>query len=296
MNKEWSPQFPVFLYHEGLELPKEGNYFVVAGNGTWMHKNTGVCSCFVPVENISFLDDLEEKTKVSIDILKIPFEIIFKIKHFFELVLNYANSEAAVILYYNPDTGHYIVKVPIQTVSHTSVFYEKQPTLHLEEMQGYLCVGTIHSHCDFDAFHSGVDINDESNFDGIHITFGNNDKEEFSITASVVVNGYREQVDPLNFIEGVKRGSDNYVFDREPLKNWELESYNWLKNVKNKDLNDFILSSNSYVDWSSDINSDKLKKEIGEGPFLVLSRKEKMIKIKTQSGVIELSKIFFMEN
>lgn len=38
---------------------------------------------------------------------------------------------------------------------------------------GYGIFGTIHSHCDFAAFHSGVDDNDEQDFDGIHITIGN---------------------------------------------------------------------------------------------------------------------------
>lgn len=37
---------------------------------------------------------------------------------------------------------------------------------------GYELIGTIHSHCDFAAFHSGVDDADEINFDGLHITIG----------------------------------------------------------------------------------------------------------------------------
>lgn len=37
---------------------------------------------------------------------------------------------------------------------------------------GYELIGTIHSHCDFAAFHSGVDDADEINFDGLHITVG----------------------------------------------------------------------------------------------------------------------------
>jgi hypothetical protein len=38
---------------------------------------------------------------------------------------------------------------------------------------GYRVMGTIHSHSNFSAFHSGVDDNDEENFDGLHITIGN---------------------------------------------------------------------------------------------------------------------------
>ena len=39
--------------------------------------------------------------------------------------------------------------------------------------QGFRIYGTIHSHCNFGAFHSGVDDADEKHFDGLHITIGN---------------------------------------------------------------------------------------------------------------------------
>lgn len=38
---------------------------------------------------------------------------------------------------------------------------------------GYVLYGTIHSHCNFSAFHSGTDDADETAFDGLHITIGN---------------------------------------------------------------------------------------------------------------------------
>ncbi len=38
--------------------------------------------------------------------------------------------------------------------------------------EGWELYGTIHSHCDFKAFHSAVDIADEENFEGLHITLG----------------------------------------------------------------------------------------------------------------------------
>ncbi len=47
--------FPVFLYQEGVELPTEGTYFVVAGNGNWLHKDTGIVKAFIPVDKISCL-------------------------------------------------------------------------------------------------------------------------------------------------------------------------------------------------------------------------------------------------
>lgn len=43
---------------------------------------------------------------------------------------------------------------------------------------GYKLYGTIHSHCDFSAFHSGVDDADEKKFDGLHITIGHVKKDQ----------------------------------------------------------------------------------------------------------------------
>jgi len=42
-----------------------------------------------------------------------------------------------------------------------------------ENPEDLLRVGTIHSHCNSEAFHSDVDKADEKFDDGIHITIGN---------------------------------------------------------------------------------------------------------------------------
>lgn len=38
--------------------------------------------------------------------------------------------------------------------------------------EGWIIYGTIHSHCNMPAFHSGTDDSDEENFEGLHITIG----------------------------------------------------------------------------------------------------------------------------
>lgn len=195
----WNPGFPVYIYQKGMELPNEGIYFVVAGNGLWMHKDTGVCQCFVPVDNISCLDDLEAEIKVNVTLPKIPFKYVWMIKEFFRRVVEEHHSEAEINLYYNAVTQDFLIQVPKQVVSHSSVMYKRNESLP----KGYICVGTIHSHCDFSAFHSNTDISDEEDFDGLHVTFGHNNMAVFTISASVVVNGYRRVVDPCDVLEGI---------------------------------------------------------------------------------------------
>ncbi|NDH07532.1 hypothetical protein EBX93_16715 [bacterium] len=49
----------------------------------------------------------------------------------------------------------------------------------------------FNSHCDFSAFHSGTDQADESTFDGIHITLGHVNRNDFSIVASLAFSDNR---------------------------------------------------------------------------------------------------------
>lgn len=294
MNDSWHPGFPVFLYQKDMDLPNEGTYFVVASNGIWMHKDTGICKCFVPVENIGFLDDLETKAKVDVKLPKIPEKIVWQIKHFFKIVVEYLNSESAILLYYNPYNKNYKVYVPEQIVSHGSVSYKRIATTHIEDMENYLCVGTIHSHCDFDAFHSHIDVQDEANFDGLHITFGNNDKEEFTITSSIVVNSFRSEIDPIVILEGISQKDESFYLNKIDEKDLMQDVNLWLSKVSSKN-GKKILENSFYVRWSKDMKSPELKSSFGEGPFKVLAKNNDKITIQTPSGNAKLSSTFFEE-
>lgn len=299
MEADWKPLFPIFLYHSGMELPKEGNYFVIAKNSIWMHKDTGICQCFIPVESLSFLDDLEAEKQISINLPKIPKQIVWQVKQFFKLVVEKARSDAEVTLYYNPINQDYKVYVPEQTVSHSSVSYKRIGTTHLEEMKDYLCVGTIHSHCDFDAFHSHTDVDDESDFDGLHVTFGNNNKDRFTISSSFAVNGFRAKVDPGVILEGIKEDNGHFSITEsglDEINSWSIEVNDWLKNVSTKLGNKIVCSENTtMVAWIDQMNSAALKTMCGDGPFEVIAKEDDMLVIKIPSGSARLSNKLFKE-
>jgi len=309
--------FPVFIYEEGMELPKEGTYFLVSGNGLWLHKDTGIVRAFVPVDNISVLQDLDAKTQVGMSIPKLPANHVYKIKKFFQEVVATFRSEAATVLYYNKQTGDFKIQITDQFVSHGGVQYKRIGLSHTEEMANYLRVGTIHSHCDFGAFHSGTDIGDEEDFDGLHCTFGHNDKEQFSITASIVVNGNRLEVDPMTVLEGVeligevedrkmfwgKRHVDNYFRlvdpDNATLSEWESERETWLSHVRGHGLPSKPvdgISIGSKVSWAGDLSTVQLKTLMGEGPFNVIRRTGDKIVIKTNVGLANFSVKLFRKD
>lgn len=301
MDDSWNPGFPVLVFKKGMELPPKGTYFVVAGNGIWMHKDTGICKCFVPVDNISFLDDLDAKKCVLIDLPKIPAKLVWQIKKFFSLVVEQHASEAEVTLYFNKSTQEFKIHIPEQRVSHGSVRYKRLGTVHLDGLEGFLRVGTIHSHCDFEAFHSHTDVSDEEDFDGVHITFGHNDKESFTISATVVVNGYRELVEPAKILDGIVQKNDNYYTIDQDLvnKDWLIDPQNWLGNVNSKQADVFLglkIEGIEKVDWSDDMRSTQLKDNLGHGPFKVISKDNGKIKIETLNGTQELSEHFFKQH
>lgn len=298
--------YPVYVYEEGMELPKEGTYFVVAGNGLYMHKDTGLVRCFVPVNKIGVLEDLSAEAEVECKLPKIPARLTWRVKEFFRRVVEVHRAEAEVTLYYNKDTQDYKLHIPEQEVSHAGVRYKRQALTHVPGMEGYLRVGTIHSHCDFGAFHSGTDIGDERDFDGLHVTFGHNDRDEFTISATVVVNDNRVKIDPLTVLEGLRFVSEPETYalidadyDREHHE-WAQGIDKWMEQVTgsgrgwfassfNRDPN--AINKGSKVVWVSD--TSPLKAAMGDGPFEVLEASPNKVVIKTKVGLARLSSKLF---
>lgn len=285
----FNPGYPVHIYQEGMELPEEGTYYVVAGNGCFLHKDTGLVSCFVPVESIAVLPDLDRSPTVGSRIPKIPARDVYRTKHFFEEVVKKWKTEAIVVPLLNKAKGEYIIEPPHQSVSPCGVQYLR-PTAG---EQGFLRIGTIHSHSDFGAFHSGVDVGDEDDWDGIHVTFGDNNKEVFSIATSIVVNGYRLQIDPMRILEGIEPEEEEVPLpakysreqkrffrltevDDETKEKWLACLPTWMERVKYRESH-FKLVRNpetesafhptQLVTWRGDMNQVSLKTLYGDGPF-----------------------------
>jgi proteasome lid subunit RPN8/RPN11 len=119
----------------------------------------------------------------------------------------------------------YVVACPKQKVSSASVNYGEEHTGErisdivkeirendpvVEECgddysHQYMHVCSIHSHPDFNAYHSGVDDRDEFDWDGLHLTIGGVMKDDFEISASLTLQGTRFMLDPLDCVDGVNK-------------------------------------------------------------------------------------------
>ena len=233
-------EIPVYiLTEEGMEpnkistsdhLPEEeGYYYVIAGNGIFMRKTTGFLGCFKKVDEICLLPSLDIEDHVECNLPKIPVELVGRTKQFFKEVLKKHNAESCVILYFNQETEEYKIYASKQSATYVGVKYEyRLPDSLKDEFEDFLRVGTIHSHCDFGASHSMTDVEDEADFDGVHITFGHNNKEEFSIVSAVVVNGMRKQIDPERLLGGIEHVKSNFY---KLTENLEHDISDWIKEV-----------------------------------------------------------------
>lgn len=200
--------FPVYLYEADVDLKDlTGTYYLVTSKGIYMHKETKAGNALVPVEGVPWLE--APSMEFQLKLPKIPGRIISQALTFFRKVFQEYHSESYVTLMYNASLNQYKLHCPKQKVSSGSVNYDRSEAL--SEPKEWQMVGTIHSHCDFSAFHSGTDTGDEATFDGIHITLGHVNREQFSMVSSIAINAEREQLEPENCCLGVVRTTDKEV-------------------------------------------------------------------------------------
>lgn len=189
--------FKIWINDGTTEMPNDDILYIVSKEGIMLKKKLGLFASLVPVKNISILNEID--TYASMHIEKISARKFANILTFFRKVLEEYGGEGNIILHYNQEKKKYKIEVPKQEVGGASVEYES-----LVSFKGYERIGTIHSHPTFAASHSGIDHMDETSWDGLHITIGNINIENFSLSVSIMANGTRFLVNPLDYIEGIK--------------------------------------------------------------------------------------------
>lgn len=133
---------------------------------------------------------------------KIPWSLVQKTIAFFKAVYNRYQSEAIVLLWYAPAAPagqRWQIMPPVQRVSGSRLQSDDPGPAP----DGWLLAGSIHSHANMPAFHSGTDDADEAHKDGVHITVGNVGGPLPSFSVSVVADGTRFKLELEDVIEGV---------------------------------------------------------------------------------------------
>ena len=192
---------PVYYFDEiPPELPEDDACYIVSKH-IYLKKRTGIIDSMVQVDTIDMGSVFPEYAHMNLP--KIKAKTFGEILGFFGMVYGKHKSESGVILNLKTHPNNEKLKKIDYTVPHQRVSGGRCKYQIVVD-PSYVNCGTIHSHCDFGAFHSGTDQNDERYFDGLHVTVGHVDRNEFSISACVVVNGKRVPVNPEDYIDGIE--------------------------------------------------------------------------------------------
>lgn len=217
--------------YEALPEPAGGPYFLATKTGYFVHRNFHWGRVLVPAKEAPATPEAVPTIWHEFSERKLPRQLIGQAYDFFRAVYEQRKSEAMVDIVFNPDPTArakrakrqgfddlgYRLFVPPQVASGGSVKCKRTP----EHYNGQN-VGTIHSHCDFGAFHSGTDKHDADGHDGLHITIGDVMKPMPSIAIMVAVAGIYWDFDYDDIADGpLERYPhpawwDGYVHDPAP--------------------------------------------------------------------------------
>jgi len=202
--------FPIYILKDLTgSIPKDNICYLIAKNGIFVKKKLGLIESLTSVDEIPFLKR-SVVPYATMSIPKIPKLQFAQVLGFFKKVYELYHSESEVFLYYSASKEEFEIKIPYQKVSYASCKSVRGKT-----PKGYQIVSSIHSHANFGAFHSGIDVDDEKYFEGLHITVGNVDDDEFTVVSSIVSNKTRFGIDPLDCIEGLIQTTTELKVKRE---------------------------------------------------------------------------------
>lgn len=191
-----------------------------------------------------------DQYKISLDVFR------YAMKYVREQFKSYG-AESAILLMLNTKTKDWQLLPVLQTGEHASVNYyrplPKEANLDKNKFEdeykeifknkdywnlmaysleiykdlqqkGYVLFGSIHSHADFEAFHSGVDDADEIDFDGLHITIGHVNKD-FSYSARWIVSEIEVPKDILEVVDAPDLDTLSANIDSVKIKKKDLDLF-----------------------------------------------------------------------
>lgn len=173
-------------------------YFVNTKDQPMVMKKTMFGRALVPVDEIPHLPKIGPVLWAR-DFPKIPAKLINQVWSYFAEVWRLHKTEAMVYLTWKD--GTYRVFVPDQHPTGGHVTVEDFTATKLQ--RGWRIAGTIHSHCNFGAFHSGTDKADADKHDGVHITMGHvDDPKKFEMACMVSISKIHWDFKAEDIIDG----------------------------------------------------------------------------------------------
>lgn len=210
-----TPLFPILPYDPDIVTTKpETTTYLIAKDRAMMLRPFHFGHLLVSTPDIAILPEAPKEASLWLDFQKIPSTLIGQAWDFFAKVWDEYHAEAMVYVTYSADQG-YRLFIPQQTTTGASVAADYNPE-HLAKKNRI--VGTIHSHCDFSAFHSSTDEADARNTDGMHMTIGHVNTVAPSTAVMISGSGRLWDFEFKDIIEG--------ALDRVPSPDWWMRYVN----------------------------------------------------------------------
>jgi hypothetical protein len=183
-------------------------YFLLARDGVYLAQRSPLYDAITRFDGT--LPGLApQQAQLHLHLPKLPQWLVECVVGFFLDVFRRYGTEALVVMFYAPGRG-FRIRVPRQEPSRLYVGLTNLGGYHLRydrcpRPEGFLQLGTIHSHGDLPAMHSCVDEADEQYLDGLHLTVGDLTASRPSFSAAFVANGHRFTLAPEDVLAGYDR-------------------------------------------------------------------------------------------
>lgn len=197
--------------------------YVLGAQGLMLKEHSTFYTSITPVKDAGIFADVEPT--IDLHFPKLPRKLYLQGVKFLRTSYERFKGESIVVFLYRPLTkqriaefrkefgrdtelpeGEYLCVPPQQEVSAGGVDYDLREDEEIQELikEGWKIVGDMHSHANFNAFHSGVDDADEiDNYPGFHITVGDlgKEKEKYSFSARFVIGAWIQKLAVKDIVE-----------------------------------------------------------------------------------------------
>jgi hypothetical protein len=197
------PLIPIYLKTADLAEPRETTYYLMASNGSFFVKKTGLFASMTEAGVVAGLQTAAPS--LSLVFPKLPRDLLEQVYGFFQFVYQRLDGESVVFIYYSPDSREFRVDAPPQRLTRFRTHRGWRTSGHVEygslqRPPGFLKLGDAHSHGDSGAFFSAVDDRDDGE-DGLRLVMGRLDRPTPDVRVSFVANGTRFRLEPGDVLE-----------------------------------------------------------------------------------------------
>ncbi len=204
-------QVPIYLKHS-LDMPRptDPEFYLVTGDGVFMGRNHPFFTSDVPAPRMP-RSLAGHSVSCQVNYPKLGVAALEYIVGFFDQVYQRHGSESIVLLFWNQISQRYKLWVPKQeaTVWQSSSGYRSAMDvtyqLPIPMPQNHLLVADIHCHCDFAAYTSFTDANDEKYRDGVHAVVGRIDRQQPEFHVEISIDGTRFKMDCDQLFKGFNK-------------------------------------------------------------------------------------------